>query len=156
MGLKRCTKCGRELPETCFNWSDRARGRRQGMCRDCFSKYNRERYAKNRDGVRRAVREYRREHPDAVIRTRLATNARNPTKVNARRCVEAAMKAGVLVRPDHCSGCGCSDSEHRIEAHHNDYSRPLDVIWLCTPCHRRMDAQRRRREAEAAGKRGGV
>ncbi len=30
-----------------------------------------------------------------------------------------------------CTDCGADDSE----MHHEDYSRPLDVKWLCRPCH---------------------
>lgn len=28
----------------------------------------------------------------------------------------------------------------RIVAHHEDYTRPLDVTWLCTPCHKQRHA----------------
>ena len=146
MEYKTCSKCGRKLPVTSFNWRNKAEGDRQDTCRECFSRYNHERYLRKRAEIKDAVRKYMAENSETVLKTRLATNARHPTKVNARKCVEAAINAGVLKRPDHCSGCGCSNSEHRIEAHHNDYSKPLDVIWLCTPCHREMDARRRRQE----------
>lgn len=33
-----------------------------------------------------------------------------------------------------------------MEAHHHDYSKPLDVIWLCTPCHSKADEARREHE----------
>jgi hypothetical protein len=47
--------------------------------------------------------------------------------------------AGNLVRPTTCEQCGASGC--RIEATHYDYSRPLDVRWLCVSCHRRWDRE---------------
>jgi len=44
-----------------------------------------------------------------------------------------AVVRGKLVRPDVCSCCG--GNAHRIEAHHDDYAKALDVIWLCASCH---------------------
>jgi hypothetical protein len=29
--------------------------------------------------------------------------------------------------------CGTQD---RVQAHHEDYSRPLDVVWLCPTHHK--------------------
>lgn len=42
--------------------------------------------------------------------------------------------AGILIRPKTCSRCGLTKG---IEGHHPNYSKPLDVIWLCCACHRK-------------------
>lgn len=106
--------------------------------------YMREYYHRkdNAEKIRAQVRKYRREHPDAVLRTRLKTHAKNPSKINARRVVYEAVRAGVLSRPDTCSKCGRKNC--RIEAHHKDHTKPLDVIWLCPSCHRKLDAKIRK------------
>lgn len=141
-----CKKCGRELLITEFNWANKAKGKRQQMCRKCFSEYNKARYAKNPDKYKQDVKTYKKNNPKKVLETRLSTNKKHPTKQNAQKCVDAALIAGVIVRPDHCYGCGCSSDEHRIEAHHHDYSKPLDIVWLCTSCHRKLDNMRAARE----------
>lgn len=68
----------------------------------------------------------------------------------ARGLVAKAIKDGVLVRPETCSRCGSkaknSWATGNIEAHHEDYSKPLDVIWLCKTCHRYANMQRASRE----------
>lgn len=60
-------------------------------------------------------------------------------KHEARWKVSRALKTGRLVRQP-CR-CGATDSQ----AHHRDYSMPLEVEWLCRPCH----------DAEHARARGG-
>lgn len=147
-GLKRCSECGRDLPLTEFNKHKSRKDGLQDRCRDCFSRYNKARYAANREKFKSDVAEYRASHPEACLETRLRTCAKNPTRENANKAVDAAIKAGVIKNPGVCYGCGCKSGEHRIEAHHHDYSSPLDVVWLCTPCHKRMDAQRRIREGK--------
>lgn len=62
-------------------------------------------------------------------------------KARCRRIVREACRTGQLVRPDRCSSCGKMDEgaafgRTMIQGHHNDYSRPLDVEWLCPACHR--------------------
>lgn len=46
--------------------------------------------------------------------------------------VTKTVKDGVLIRPDRCSICNALG---RMNAHHDDYARPLDVRWLCHKCH---------------------
>lgn len=118
---KRCTCCEQEKPISEFY-------KGFSKCKSC---------------VKAAVKTRRDEHPELDLDTRLKTCKKRPTHKNAYMAVDAALRCGVLIRPHYCSGCGCSDSEHRIEAHHYDHSKPLDVIWLCTPCHEKMDAERR-------------
>lgn len=70
--------------------------------------------------------------------------ARNPHKDLAHRTVAtyvAKLRKAGLPMPS-CDGCGRSEDEvkaagfkHGIHAHHTDYSRPLDVKWLCPTCH---------------------
>ena len=56
----------------------------------------------------------------------------NRPKRNARLRLQRAIKAGEIVRPNHCVRCGVVC---KPEAHHPDYDRPLEVQWVCKPCH---------------------
>lgn len=148
METKICCECGRELPISEFNKKRSTKDGLQERCRDCFSAYNRKRHASNREKYKADVKRYREENPNNELETRLKACKKSPTAKNAYRAVDAAIRAGVIERPTKCSGCGCGDAEHRIEAHHFDYSDPLNVIWLCTPCHRALDAKRRAHEGK--------
>lgn len=43
-----------------------------------------------------------------------------------------AKRDGTLLRPDGCEECGGAGPV----AHHDDYTKPLDVRWLCQSCHK--------------------
>ena len=90
-----------------------------------------------------------------------ARRARNPNtervKSRARQVVLAAIARGELSRPSNCERCGAaSDPRLRkpdIEAHHHDYSKPLEVEWLCVRCHATQHAEdRHRRRASRNGR----
>jgi hypothetical protein len=53
-------------------------------------------------------------------------------KQNARKKVLRAVKSGKIVKPTECEEC---KQELFLEAHHEDYSKPLEVKWLCKTCH---------------------
>jgi hypothetical protein len=53
----------------------------------------------------------------------------------AHMAVWRALRDGDLLKPDKCSECDRGD--RRIDAHHEDYERPLAVEWLCRSCHMR-------------------
>jgi hypothetical protein len=56
----------------------------------------------------------------------------NPEKKRAHDAVERALRRGELVRGP-CEVKGC---QNRSEAHHDDYSQPLQVRWLCRAHHK--------------------
>lgn len=56
--------------------------------------------------------------------------ARHPLKKTAHTTTNLAIRLGKLVRLP-CEMCG----NPKTQAHHDDYSKPLDVRWLCHRCH---------------------
>jgi RNA polymerase sigma factor (sigma-70 family) len=54
---------------------------------------------------------------------------------NHRYAIVCALKDGTLLKPETCSQCG---NGGKINAHHEDYDKPLDVVWLCNCCHLRL------------------
>lgn len=51
---------------------------------------------------------------------------------SARKAVSNAVKKGILIRPNNCTRCG---SMCKPRGHHENYDKPLVVIWLCARCH---------------------
>ena len=73
-------------------------------------------------------------YPSEVIMTRQCRwKKHHPEKNRAHNTVYRALKSGIIQRED-CAVCG----DPETEAHHEDYSKPLDVIWLCSSCHKQV------------------
>src|SRR5260370_18946907 len=61
----------------------------------------------------------------------------------AHQQVSVAIAEGRLIRPEACELCTGKRGDWPswvIHAHHEDYARPLDVLWLCGSCHNRVHA----------------
>lgn len=54
-------------------------------------------------------------------------------KHRARSYLGMCVAKGKVSKPIKCETCG--KKEVRIEGHHEDYSKPLEVNWFCTDCH---------------------
>ena len=50
----------------------------------------------------------------------------------ARAKVFIALRNGSLIKPNNCANCG---RKKELNAHHNNYDKPLEVVWLCDSCH---------------------
>jgi len=66
---------------------------------------------------------------------------RHPERVAAQEQARRALRRGELVRPSTCAHCG---NTRKLEMSHTDYSKPIDIEWLCHKCHRLKDARLRR------------
>lgn len=66
----------------------------------------------------------------AIKKSRDAWQARNKHKRQAQAKVHNALRTGKLERQP-CEVCG----EMKVHAHHEDYSKPLDIKWLCVKHH---------------------
>jgi uncharacterized protein YlaI len=54
----------------------------------------------------------------------------------AHNILKSAVKRGKIPKGP-CSICGANKNIH---GHHNNYSEPLKVVWLCAKCHHRIHA----------------
>jgi len=58
---------------------------------------------------------------------------------NSQNILEKAVKKGIITKPKECEICRQSiifkNGRSGIQAHHCDYNKPLDVLWLCQKCH---------------------
>ncbi|MGX9277431.1 hypothetical protein ACWXWL_06765 [Pantoea ananatis] len=71
-----------------------------------------------RESCSRSVKRYQQRHPEVR---------------KAHIMVGNFLRDGKLIKPDVCESC---QEAKRLYAHHCDYSKPLDVMWLCHACHK--------------------
>jgi len=77
-------------------------------------------------------RRHRELNPEYYKKDRQQYQLKFRDKYFAHQAVYKAVKSGKMIRPDHCTSCGLVC---KPQAHHRDYSKHLDVMWLCPPCH---------------------
>lgn len=82
---------------------------------------------------RKAQRKWRLAHPAKHAAKVRAHQRRHPERHRAHVAVRTALRKGRLVKgPCERLSAGCAG---RIEGHHDDYSKPLVVRWLCIYHH---------------------
>jgi hypothetical protein len=139
--MKHCRWCGTDKPIEEFYTHRGMRDGRLNKCKPCVRTAVSTRYQSIPIQERREYERARNLVP-ARIKYRSEGQARmrkkHPEKRKAWAAVSNAIRDGRLV-PQPC-GVGV-DCVGRIEAHHEDYSLPLDVKWLCFRHHREHHGQ---------------
>lgn len=89
-------------------------------------------YKKNSDSIIARTTAYSQTERGklAVQRSDANQKIKNPVKIDARQKVGIAIKSGKLVK-GLCEVC----NSKKVQAHHDDYSKPLIVRWLCITHH---------------------
>ena len=147
---KRCGTCGLTKPASEFSVIHKAKRkpRLHSRCKVCGVMESRAWAVKNPE-KRKAIWKAHAENNRAAyalgnkryyVRNRAeraayqrAYRAGNPEKDDARHAVAYALQVGRITRGP-CEECG---SVERVQAHHSDYSKPLEIQWLCAYCHGR-------------------
>ena len=130
-----CSVCG---TTTWKRRSSLTRGRRPYCSSACYQKFVRATGAQSgannnnwKGGVSTDNMRYRRRQAEKW-----------PEREKARRMTLQAIRNGSLVRQP-CEKCTAIE---KVEAHHDDYSKPLDIRWLCSACHDAHHTEERRLE----------
>lgn len=148
---KVCFKCGAEKPLTDFYKHSKMADGHVNKCKSC----NKKDVLKNREDKIDYYREYdkSRSNLDHRVEARKAyakTESgslnvqkakrnyieKNPKIRSAHIAVGNAVRDGNLIKPSRCEGRVCMQGDGYVEAHHCDYNKPLEVMWLCDRCHK--------------------
>lgn len=138
MPTRTCWDCGldKELCQENFYVNLAGKEGFQQRCKVCSIKAAKKRY----DEKRAEIAEYEQKRfKDPARKAKVAEyqrrrRARYPEKNRARQKVAYAIRTGKLARKP-CERCG----NPKAQTHHADYSRPLEVTWLCFACHRECE-----------------
>lgn len=130
---KQCFKCKEVKPLSEFYKHSGMADGHVNKCKSC----NRRDVTENRNKNIERIRQYDRErskspeHIKAAAEHSKLWRAADKRRMAAHNAVARALRSGSLVRQP-CERCGNAKSL----AHHEDYDKKLDVVWLCEPCHR--------------------
>lgn len=138
--MKPCKTCGVVKPLEAFYKHPKMADGRLNHCIECKKSYATTHRNENIDAAReydvmRSKRPERKEHIRGVV---VRMRAEHPEKAKAHQMVQYHVKTGNLIKPDKCEWCPRTD---HIHGHHDDYSKPLDVMWLCPVCHKQRHKQ---------------
>ena len=139
--MKQCTRCGVSNAAEFFYKNAAADDGLTSACKACLSAYQKARKAKldalKPSGWKKKtadkaayMQEWKAKNPGKMTLAKKRWLENNPLRAKVRDAVKYALKTGKLTRLP-CFVCG----ELESHGHHPDYSRPLDVVWLCKPHH---------------------
>lgn len=142
-GVRRCTMCLITRPTSEFSPHPRTLDGVRSRCKVCATKVaHQKRWADVKDARAkdRMKRPTERER-DARRRYSKAYKKKHPERIRAASKLHRLKQSGRIEAPASCQACGCVESV--LDMHHVDYDRPLDVMWVCKPCHKVLDNERR-------------
>lgn len=93
---------------------------------------------KHRKEVRERFRKWREKNRAREVATKTRWAKKNMAKVLVAQKLRYEVEVGAIERGTICERCG----EPAVHGHHHDYSKPLEVEWLCARCHSRAHHKR--------------
>ena len=114
--------------------------------KDYYKEYHKEYSKEHKDEIKELARKYRTEHKDEIkehnkkykriyqTEHKDEIKEHNKKYLGAHNILNNAILKGEIIRGP-CSVCG---STKRIHGHHEDYNKPLEVIWVCAIHHKEI------------------
>jgi len=136
--MKTCFKCGEQRPLSDFYKHPQMADGHLGKCKKCTKEDVRKNYRDNKERYQEYEKE-RELNPDRKAKKLEYQRKRRKAhlvKDKARAAVTRGLRNGSLEKQP-CEICG----DEKVEAHHDDYSKPLEVRWLCFKHHRQEHGQ---------------
>lgn len=136
--LKTCSDCGSTKEPSSFYISRHKTP--TARCKLCTNKRNRARIVWRRNNEPKKIRErdrtsakrfYKRHCKEIIKKNKLVELT---VKGKARKALRSAVVNGTVIKPKNCKSC---KKVLKLHGHHTNYRKPLDVIWLCAPCHKK-------------------
>jgi len=127
--LKTCFKCQQTKAITEFYVHPQMGDGRLNKCKECAKRDVSKNYQANVEHYTSYERE-RSRRPERKAAVSMYRKRRPSIKRAATIATGNAIRDGKLI-PKPCEKCG----ESKAEAHHDDYSKPLEVRWLCRKHH---------------------
>jgi len=147
--MKKCSKCGKEKLMSEFHKDKSYSCGIKARCKKCvnadakdYADRNPELkkarscvyYENNKKKINKRASEYRRTAVGRKVKS--VSNKKRldrfPKQARANRLINLEIKNGRVARPNTCSICS---KKRKTQAHHCDYSKPLEVAFMCTYCH---------------------
>lgn len=155
-GPKTCYKCRQEKPAVEFTKNKTSPDGLSIYCRECSREYSRAWRAAHPGKAWEYVREWRKANPErrreierkyrsqfTPSERKQREKMRNAVRSTAWRRLREAIEEGRIHKPSRCEDCGVVFPVEQIHGHHEDYTKPLNVIWVCRGCHQaRHDAMK--------------
>jgi hypothetical protein len=149
--VKTCYKCGQKKPLQDFYKHAQMADGYLNKCKDCTKKDVRQNRSKRNDYYREFDRkrnslphrvlnnkEYWESEKGKEVKRKIAKKYKslNPKKIFAINKLNNAVRDKKINKPEICSICGIYNKI--IHGHHEDYLKPLDVVWVCPKCHKNI------------------
>lgn len=132
--MKICNKCNQSFPLELFSKNKAARDGLSNSCKECVKKNGRKWYLLNRERNHERTKRWwgnNRERRLSEYKISAAKYRKeNPIKRAAHIRVSNALALAKLEKKP-CQYCG----NEKSAAHHCDYSKPLEVVWMCQKHH---------------------
>lgn len=133
MDAKVCKKCKQLKPLSEYHPQPNAPDGLRYSCKICYAATTRAHYFRKIETYREARRQHYINNKDWYVERQ--RHVRKSEKGRARAKLRGAVKRGVVAKPLNCQTCGTPTDAPHLQAHHHDYSKPLDVTWQCPKCH---------------------